>query len=164
MVSQNQRQRFLDVRIAHVLTPEGLSMIYNWLDVYFHGLMKHHIHNDRARDSLQKEMIEYFRTTTGTCTAGSVYVLMKNLKERFTKSYNTDTYRDGFQKAWFKVGYGLNPVEEDENDRLFLAHAFGYNIGMDPIDTLQSGDFDWLSADTETVLDRNKKPGRKHKV
>lgn len=111
-------------------TPPKFSLIYNTLDVDFHGSLKGHQNKDRARDRADPTLLKFFRTSTGQLKTGTQELTLHNLVKRFTGQYNSTSFVNGMKRITCKTGYGL-PLDGSQ-DHLFLSHLFGYEIGKEP--------------------------------
>lgn len=155
------RDMLLSAKTVQVLTPPGLSSIYNWLDVHSHAHIKAYQSKDNARDSIDPLLSEYFVTSSGVLKAGSQYLTASNVFKRLNSTLNDEKYRPGYIRDWHRVGYGL-PIDSSEKDNLFLQHLFGFEVGGDAADdhNIINGIDPTVSSAAKVATTRIK-PGRK---
>lgn len=119
--------KLLQMNNIHVLTPPGLSHIYNFLDQNLNGTVKNNQSADRDADRSNPALREIFLTSTGKLKAGNQFRTLFNVKKRLETYYNKNCFKNGYLRDMARTGYGL--PADGSMDKFFLSNAFGYNIG-----------------------------------
>lgn len=111
-------------------TPPGLSLIFNELDVDFHGSFKRNKATDAATSRYDPALLKFFRTASGNLKAGTPELILKLILDRFRNHYNSVRFVEGMKRIGAKVGYSA-PLD-GSLDELYLEHAFGYKVSKPP--------------------------------
>jgi hypothetical protein len=154
-------------RVLAFHTPPKYSMVYNDLDIEFHGSLKRDQCMDRSADKANPDLIKFFRTKSGRLKSGTQELTMWNLIKRFRDHYyNSREFRDGMIKSSYKSGHGLKL--DGSCDVHFLSHVFGHEVGQPPRLTdnlpMNAGGKERLNpfkTDIATIVDMKMKTGRK---